>query len=230
MRRRVTDEEAVLLAKALADVKPLKRPRKKSTQARKTPASPRRSRAGAARESLSEAPSIGERDAVGAPTASTGRAAALPIRPPPPPSPPTAKGGVGASREVKTSAFNAGDPRIEDRARRGRTEIERTLDLHGLRQDAAYSRLRRFVETAYRDDCRCVLVVTGKGAPADALSRLSDPAPRGIIRARFLEWVEDAPLRARIARVGKAAPRHGGAGAFYIFLKGRGRPPTRRPS
>jgi len=202
MRRRLSDEESALLARALADVKPLKARRRQALATKGAPSPPVK----------------GPREKVEREERGPGAGA-------PPPHPSAAQMRARAS-----SAFTAGDPRIETKARRGRIAIERILDLHGLRQDTAHARLSRFIEAAQRDDCRCVLIVTGKGAPADSLSRLADPAPRGVIRRRFLEWIEEAPLRARIARVGRAAPRHGGAGAFYVFLKGRRREPIRRPS
>jgi DNA-nicking Smr family endonuclease len=117
------------------------------------------------------------------------------------------------------SVFDSGDPKTEKRARQGRLAIERRLDLHGLTEAAAFARLSSFLETARHEGCRTVLVITGKGASVDRLTLMGDTSPRGVLRARFLDWVESAPLRALIARVGKAGPRHGGAGAFYLFLK-----------
>ncbi|NWG71876.1 MAG: Smr/MutS family protein [Parvularculaceae bacterium] len=199
MRRRVTEEEEALLAKALADVKPLKQRRKQAprTTGPKQPSPPSRSRA-------------------------SGEERASPEKAPPP------KQRVHSP--ARPSVLAAGDPRLDAKARRGKVEIERTLDLHGLTQDAAYGCLLRFIDAAHKDDCRCVLVVTGKGATIDALSRLADPAPRGILRGRFLEWIEGPTMRERVSRVAKAAPRHGGAGAFYVFLKRRRQTATRRPS
>lgn len=158
-------------------------------------------------------------------------------RPEPLPAAPPRKSGAaaGASADIarpqktprqisaRSSVFAAGDPKIEARARRGRAAVERAIDLHGLRQDAARRRLERFLTDASADGVRCVLVITGKGARAEGARE--DPgelqSPRGVLRARFLDWIEEEPLRAVIARAATAAPRHGGAGAFYLFLKKR---------
>jgi DNA-nicking Smr family endonuclease len=121
----------------------------------------------------------------------------------------------------RPSVFAAGDPKVEAKARRGRRAIDRTLDLHGLGQDAARRRLERFLAAAAADGLSCVLVITGRGAPDDPARRDPDRPPRGVLRARFLEWIEAPPLRALIARAAGAAPRHGGPGAFYLFLKSR---------
>ena len=55
---------------------------------------------------------------------------------------------------------------------------------------------------------RCVLVITGKG-------RLGT----GILRSRLFDWIGDPNLRPFIAGYAQAHPRHGGAGATYIFLR-----------
>jgi DNA-nicking Smr family endonuclease len=59
------------------------------------------------------------------------------------------------------------------------------------------------------------LVITGKGDPASPGS--------GVLRVRFRDWLAEDALRVRIARASEAHRRHGGAGAFYVFLKGGGR-------
>lgn len=138
---------------------------------------------------------------------------------PPSLSPALSKRSAAAQDAQRDSVFRAGDPQTESKARRGRITVERILDLHGLTQDAAWSRLRRFFQTAVDDGVRCVLVVTGKGRGATARSSDREIRPRGVLRARFLDWIEEEPLRSFVARAAKAAPRHGGDGAFYVFLK-----------
>jgi DNA-nicking Smr family endonuclease len=117
------------------------------------------------------------------------------------------------------SVFEGGDPRLDRKARSGRLAAERTLDLHGLTQDAAARRLHAFLEGAAADGVKCVRVITGKGAPDS--SRRDPFAPeRGVLRRRFLEWAEAPPLRGLIARI-TPAERGAGAGAFFVFVKSR---------
>lgn len=120
------------------------------------------------------------------------------------------------------SVFASGDPALERRARRGRVRPERVIDLHGMTQVAARVALVSFVDAARRDGCRCVLVVTGKGARAPERDYAAESAPRGVIRRRFQDWLDEEPLRAMIARAAPAAPKDGGTGAFYVFLKSKG--------
>lgn len=127
----------------------------------------------------------------------------------------------GTAGRHTSSVFASGDPALERRARRGRVRPERVIDLHGMTQVAARVALVSFVDAARRDGCRCVLVVTGKGARAPERDYAAESAPRGVIRRRFQDWLDEEPLRAMIARAAPAAPKDGGAGAFYVFLKSK---------
>ena len=66
---------------------------------------------------------------------------------------------------------------------------------------------------------RLALVITGKGRSA----AVEAGARPGILRSRFLDWIEEAPLKTQIARVAPARAKDGGAGAFYVFLKKKAR-------
>lgn len=116
------------------------------------------------------------------------------------------------------SPLAAGDPKLDRKARAGRIAVERTLDLHGMTQARAEARLLVFLEEARADDVRCVRVITGKGGPAEPFA-----APRGVLRRRFLDWIEAAPFRPLIARVASAEPRAATPGAWIVFLKSRPR-------
>ncbi|MEQ1780227.1 MAG: Smr/MutS family protein [Hyphomonadaceae bacterium] len=94
------------------------------------------------------------------------------------------------------------------RIRRGQSEIDARLDLHGHTQDTAHRELIDFLLRQAALQARCVLVITGKG-------RLGT----GILRSRLFDWIGDPNLRPFIAGYAQAHPRHGGAGATYIFLR-----------
>lgn len=117
-----------------------------------------------------------------------------------------------AQKSKTPPAFGGGDPKADRKAAKGIIPIEARIDLHGLTEPAAHARVMRFILGAREDGLRLVLVITGKGARAGGEGR-------GVIRARFMDWIETAPLRAAIARVATAKPKDGGAGAFYVFLK-----------
>ncbi len=146
-----------------------------------------------------------------------------PAKTPPRPSLPKKKPTLAKKEERKKPAprspLETGDPNLAKRVGRGRISIGATLDLHGMTQTEARRRLMSFIDFAMLRGERVVLVITGKGArDADDAMPFAE-APRGILRRRFLEWIEEPGLRGRIAQVRQAHQRHGGRGAFYVFLK-----------
>ena len=119
--------------------------------------------------------------------------------------------------EPPGSVFRSGDPKADRHARRGRRAIDARIDLHGMTGIAARVALAAFIERAVANQLRLLLVITGKGARPGGDAPFAEP--RGVIRRGFLDWVEEPPLRDKIARVSKAALHDGGDGAFYVFLK-----------
>lgn len=92
--------------------------------------------------------------------------------------------------------------------RRGKVEIDRTLDLHGYTQDAAFGALATFVDQSRRRGARAVLVITGSGRGGE-----------GVLKRRLPDWLAGPELKPLIAGYAQAHRQHGGAGAFYVFLK-----------
>ena len=95
------------------------------------------------------------------------------------------------------------------------------IDLHGMTQDAAYRRLHRFLETARADGARMVLVITGKGGPAEPGSHGTG---RGVLRRAVPEWLRSPAYTPLVSGYHSAGPRHGGEGALYVRLRGSTRP------
>ncbi|MEO1192630.1 MAG: Smr/MutS family protein [Pseudomonadota bacterium] len=102
------------------------------------------------------------------------------------------------------------DRRTGERLRRGKMEIEATLDLHGLTQERAHQRLRTFLWNARAKGQRCILVVTGKGR--------SGPES-GVLRRAVPLWLNEPDLRPLVVAVTPAQPQHGGGGALYLLLR-----------
>ena len=92
--------------------------------------------------------------------------------------------------------------------RRGKLDIDATLDLHGLTVLQAITRLDGFISQQRRQNARCLLVITGKGHPSE-----------GKIRREFRLWLERPDVTARVSGYAQAHLKHGGAGAFYVFLR-----------
>lgn len=102
--------------------------------------------------------------------------------------------------------------RMDKKTRKGKVQIDKKIDLHDLTRDEAFPVLVRQITRAHKSGARCVLVVTGKGANLEGVLRKSLPA-----------WLMDDSIRARVASFSLAHIRHGGMGAFYVFLKRRTR-------
>ena len=105
------------------------------------------------------------------------------------------------------------DKRTQMRLKRGQVAIEGRLDLHGMNQAEAYSRLSRFLEVARNNGSRTVLVITGKGLRRDGQI--------GVLRSTVPRWLNEPPLRDWIKAFDHASPRDGGKGALYILLRRR---------
>lgn len=115
-------------------------------------------------------------------------------------------------REKTTNTRGAEvDRRTDQRLKRGKMEIEATIDLHGMGQAQAQESLTRFIKTSHDLGRRCVLVITGKGL-------LGKP---GIIKTRLPDWLRESPLAALVLKSTPAQLRHGGEGAVYVLLRRR---------
>jgi DNA-nicking Smr family endonuclease len=98
--------------------------------------------------------------------------------------------------------------RGEKRVRRGKLEIGASIDLHGHTQDSARVALIRFLRAAHKRGDRAVIVITGAGRRGP-----------GVLKQRFPEWIAEPDVRAIVSGFAPAHRTHGGAGAFYVFLK-----------
>ncbi len=102
------------------------------------------------------------------------------------------------------------DRRTADNLRKGRTEIEARIDLHGMTQAEAHRALTSFIVGQHEAGRRCVLVVTGKGTWREGGGVLREAVPR---------WLNGPDLRPRLLSFTHAQRKDGGEGALYILLK-----------
>jgi DNA-nicking Smr family endonuclease len=110
------------------------------------------------------------------------------------------------------------DRRRFERLRRGRFDPEARLDLHGMTLEAAHAALTGFILSAHARDLRLLLVITGKGRVPEAGAF---PRRHGILRHSVPHWLAAPPLAARVLEVAPAHQRHGGGGAYYVYLRRR---------
>ena len=97
------------------------------------------------------------------------------------------------------------DGKTQKRLFRGEVPLDSRIDLHGLTAARAEIRLKQFVETAAYEGCRCVLIITGKGA--------------GVRQGRGPDWLKQPPMSQHVLAMAEARPKDGGGGAFYVLLR-----------
>jgi DNA-nicking Smr family endonuclease len=117
------------------------------------------------------------------------------------------------------------DRRLSQRLARGQMEVEATLDLHGHSQERAYTVLLDFLVRSRSRGLRCVLIITGKGASPYARHTLHGvsfyevPERQGVLRGAVPRWLNEEAFRLHASGFQPAHPKHGGGGAFYVWLR-----------
>jgi len=101
------------------------------------------------------------------------------------------------------------DENQDKKTRRGQVVIDAKIDLHDMTQAQAKPALMKAIIRASNRNHKCVLVVTGKGLRGE-----------GVLRRNFIGWIGDPQIRPLIATYAQAHIKHGGSGAWYVFLKG----------
>ena len=112
------------------------------------------------------------------------------------------------------------DKRAFGRMRRGKLIPEARIDLHGMTLSTAHPALVRFILDSHAMGRRLVLVITGKGRGGDDQSPI--PVRPGVLKYQVPEWLRSGVLASAVLQVTEAHVRHGGSGAYYVYLR-RGR-------
>lgn len=108
------------------------------------------------------------------------------------------------------------DGHWDRRIMRGSIMPDVSIDLHDASLALAYNRLDGALEQAISQRMKVILLVTGKPRAHDRASGEG----RGAIAAVVRDWLAASRHARHISAVRNAHPRHGGAGALYIMLKG----------
>jgi len=131
-------------------------------------------------------------------------------------SPPEFKIGEKAPATATRIPISASPVNMDRKAytklKRGKSAPEARIDLHGMTATAAHTALTAFLLRAYGEQKRLVLVITGKG-------RQDEAGRVGVLRREVPHWLEQPPLRQIVLQVTQAHQRHGGSGAFYVYLR-----------
>lgn len=125
---------------------------------------------------------------------------------------PITPSGVSSPKGVSANM----DKKNFQRLVRGKLDIDGRLDLHGLTQEQAKIMLRAKIMQAHDAGKRLILVITGKGKHrTDEFNR----SVVGVLRQNVPMWLRQPPLNSVVLEVTTAQQRHGGDGAFYVYLR-----------
>ncbi|HVP28745.1 MAG TPA: Smr/MutS family protein [Myxococcota bacterium] len=104
------------------------------------------------------------------------------------------------------------------RLRSGEIAAEVVLDLHGLSAAASERAVHTALADAYAGGVRCLRIVHGRGARS--------PGGVAVLRDALPGWLADARAAPLVLAFTTAAPRDGGDGATWVYLR-RARPRSR---
>jgi len=102
---------------------------------------------------------------------------------------------------------------IMKRLKRGEIPVQDYLDLHGLTQKDAETRVREFLVRSHGRGLQCILIVHGRG--------LNSPDSIPVLKERLPVWLNRGTARKIVMAFASARPYDGGTGAIYVLLRRR---------
>jgi len=122
----------------------------------------------------------------------------------------------GISERVAAAPV-AMDKKAFTRLKRGKIIPEGKIDLHGMTMAQAHPALTGFILRSHAAGKRLVLVVTGKGKDRDTGGPI--PVRQGVLRHNVPHWLRTPPLAPLVLQITEAHLKHGGGGAYYVYLR-----------
>ena len=127
----------------------------------------------------------------------------------------------GIKKQINNPQLSLEKVKIGKNIKRKLFKIDKKIDFHGKNLLEAEETFLSTILECYNDGKRCLLFVTGKG-----LFKIKKPKndyePRlyhSVIRTAFFDWVKSKKLSKYILSFEQAPIKHGGDGAFYVYLR-----------
>ena len=112
------------------------------------------------------------------------------------------------------------DKKTYNLLKKGKINPENTLDLHGLNTKQAENNSINFIEQNYSKGKRLILIITGKGKKSNKTDSLNyNNSGIGILKKSLVTWIENSEVFSSIIGIYPAHVKHGGGGAFYVYLR-----------
>ena len=103
-----------------------------------------------------------------------------------------------------------------------RKEIVKTIDLHGFSLENANKFIEKFIKHCFNEGVNKIIVITGKGLRSKSNKNPYISKDLSILKNSIPEFIKsNVDLMKIIKQVKDAEIKHGGKGAFYIFLKNK---------
>ena len=122
----------------------------------------------------------------------------------------------GVSDRLARAPVNM-DHKSFSKMKRGKLSPQAKIDLHGMTLAEAHPELIDFIHRSYTRGFRLVLVITGKGKDRDDGSVI--PTRLGVLRHQVPQWLALTPIAPMVLQVTPAHVKHGGQGAYYVYLR-----------
>jgi DNA-nicking Smr family endonuclease len=97
------------------------------------------------------------------------------------------------------------------RLRRGLMPIDARVDLHGLNVTEARAQIETFLATMRARHEHCVLIIHGKG--------MHSPSRTSVLRGEITAWLSQGAASQHVAAFATADAEDGGEGATYVLLR-----------
>ena len=122
---------------------------------------------------------------------------------------------------IKTTNFSLEKVNIKKNIKKNIFKIDKKIDFHGKSLLEAEDIFSSTVINCFRQQKRCLLIVTGKGVfkPKDHDEFTKPKLYHGIIRSSFFGWIKSKKFSKYILSYEQASIEHGGDGAFYVYLR-----------
>lgn len=113
------------------------------------------------------------------------------------------------------------DRKLHKTMMRGKLVPEARIDLHGMTVAQAHHALTGFIVATQARGLRLVLVITGKGRKKTSDHIAPMPSRAGVLKHDVPHWLRSAPLAPLVLDLRESHHSHGGAGAYYVYLRKR---------
>ena len=99
-------------------------------------------------------------------------------------------------------------------------EIVKTVDLHGFSLENANKFIEKFIKHCFNEGVNKIIVITGKGLRSKSNKNPYISKDLSILKNSIPDFIKsNVDLMKIIKQVKDAEIKHGGKGAFYIFLR-----------